>query len=220
LGFFEPLRLASSRIHVLGPRVFGEDLSTVLQRAMEPAMIPFPLNTRPGMRSICNVQNHDVIVLTQRDLPPLVCRLGRGDRCVPPGAVRIEVHHSSRHPKGGSLSYGIAYQGKRFVFATDTEGYQEGDRQLVRFARGADLLVHDAEYTDDEYTGPPIHHQGWGHSTWKMAVRVGEQAEVKRLALTHHHARHDDAFMHDIERQVQDVFSRAFVVREGMTVSL
>jgi ribonuclease BN (tRNA processing enzyme) len=118
------------------------------------------------------------------------------------------------------MCYSVEYRGKRAVFATDTEGYEGGDRLLTRFSRGADLLVHDAEYTDVEYVGPPLARQGWGHSTWRMASEVGQRADVKRLALTHHHADHDDATMADIEREVQASFPSAFVAREGTTVKL
>ena len=87
-------------------------------------------------------------------------------------------------------------------------------------AQGADLLIHDAEYTDQEYAGPPLVRQGWGHSTWRMAVDVGQHAQVKRLALTHHHAQHSDAVMRAIEREAQVVFPQAFVAREGTTIVL
>jgi len=106
------------------------------------------------------------------------------------------------------------------VCATDTEGYPGDDGLLIEFARGADLLIHDAEYTDAEYAGPPISRQGWGHSTWRAAVAVGVKAGVRRLALTHHHARHDDETMRDIERQAQDLFAGSFAAREGMTITL
>jgi len=128
------------------------------------------------------------------------------------------VYHSSNHPKGGSLCYRIEYRGKRLVFATDTEGYQGGDTLLSQFVHGVDLLIHDAEYTEEEYSGPPIARQGWGHSTWRMAVELGRKAKVKRLALTHHNAEHGDAFMRNFEKEVQAACPNAFVAREGMTV--
>jgi ribonuclease BN (tRNA processing enzyme) len=130
------------------------------------------------------------------------------------------MYYSLNHPKGGSMCYRIAYGGKRLVFATDTEGYEGGDARLIAFARGVDLLIHDAEYTDQEYVGPPFSRQGWGHSTWKMAVEIARKAGVKRLALTHHHADHDDAFLRGVEREAQSLFPEAFVAREGMTVEL
>jgi ribonuclease BN (tRNA processing enzyme) len=118
------------------------------------------------------------------------------------------------------MIYSIRYQGKNLVFATDTEGYEGGDQRLVDLARDADLLIHDAEYTEREYSGPPLVRQGWGHSTWHAAVEVGQMASVKRLALTHHHAPHKDGKMRAIEREAQVVLPQAFVAREGMTLLL
>jgi phosphoribosyl 1,2-cyclic phosphodiesterase len=220
LPFFAPLRFSGSRFHVLGPRVFGQDLHQVLQRAILPSMCPASLDQLRGVRSIRNVHEDQVIVLTQPGARPVVQGLDLGEPSVPPGAVKIRLYHSCHHPRGGSLVYYIEFRGKRLVFATDTEGYEGGDQRLIRLARGADLLVHDAEYTDHEYAGPPLIRQGWGHSTWRMAVEVGQAAQVKRLALTHHHAQHNDASMRDIEAEAQAAFSKAFVAREGMTVLL
>jgi ribonuclease BN (tRNA processing enzyme) len=53
-----------------------------------------------------------------------------------------------------------------------------------------------------------------------MALTVADRAGVKRLALTHHNARHDDAFMRVLERQAQEEMPCCFVAREGMTVAL
>ena len=136
-----------------------------------------------------------------------------------PDAAKVWVYHSSSHPKGGSLCYMIEYHGKRIVFATDTEGYIGSDTLLGRFVEGVDVLIHDAEYTDREYVGPPSR-QGWGHSTWNMAVRVGQRACVKQLVLTHHNAKHDDAFLTELEQTVREHFPNAMVAREGMTLSL
>ena len=220
LSLFAPFSFGDSCFHVLGPRVFGLSLKEVLKRAMLPSMYREPLDQLRGMRSIRNVREKQAIVLLQPGTKPVVQDLDVGRPFVPPGAVHIDIYHSCHHPRGGSLIYSIEYDGKKLVFATDTEGYEGGDQRLIRLAQGADLLIHDAEYTDTEYTGPPLVHQGWGHSTWRMAIDVGQQAQVKRLALTHHHAQHDDAALRAIERDAQIVFPQAFVAREGTTIAL
>lgn len=217
--FFVPLRFKDSALHIMGPHVFGEDLVEVLRRAMTPPFFPVAQQTMPGVRCIQNVCGDQVILITEPGRLPQVFELGHE----PPAGVtdvRIVVYHSSNHPKGGSLCYLIEYAGKRLVLATDTEGYVGGDTLLSRFVQGVDLLIHDAEYTDREYTGPPARRQGWGHSTWKMAVAVARQSQVKKVALTHHHARHDDAFMREMEAQAQAEFPSSFMAREGMCIAL
>jgi ribonuclease BN (tRNA processing enzyme) len=90
----------------------------------------------------------------------------------------------------------------------------------VRFAKAADLLIHDAQYTWEEYTSGRIPRQGWGHSTWEMATEVAAAAQVKRLALTHHEPLHDDEFLKTMEQQAQESFPGCFLAREGLTVEL
>jgi phosphoribosyl 1,2-cyclic phosphodiesterase len=220
LAHFAPLCFGDSYFHVLGPQVFGLDLREMLTRATRPSIYPTPLDHLENMRSIRTVYERQAIVLLQPGIEPVVKDLDLGEPSVPSGAVRICLYHSSHHPRGGVLIYRIEYRGRKLVFATDTEGYEGGDQRLIRLARGADLLIHDAEYTDQEYGGPPLARQGWGHSTWRMAVDVGQQAGAKQLALTHHHAGHDDACLRAIEREAQAIFPSAFVVREGTIIEL
>jgi phosphoribosyl 1,2-cyclic phosphodiesterase len=58
-------------------------------------------------------------------------------------------------------------------------------------ARGADLLIHDCQYTDDEYEG----HLGWGHAPVADAVQFGLRSGARRMLLFHHDPLHDDAFL-------------------------
>jgi len=81
-------------------------------------------------------------------------------------------------------------------------------------------LIHDSEYTAEEYLNGSPPKQGWGHSTWEMAVEMAQAARVKKLALVHHNVHHDDAFMEDLERQAQACFPAAIVAREGLTLDV
>ena len=216
---FAPLYFEDSALYVLGPQVFGNDLEGVLKRASFPSIHPFTSGKLPSIRGVRNVYEHQVILLTQPGSPPVIRGLNEAVY-VPPWAVRIQIYHSESHPKGGALCYCIEHRGKRLVFATDTDGYVGGDSLLMQFVHGADLLIHDAEYTEQDYIGAPSPRQGWGHSTWRMAVAVGEKANVKRLALTHHNANHNDALLRNLEKDVQAVFPKAFLAREGMTITL
>ena len=75
----------------------------------------------------------------------------------------------------------------------------EGDRRHARFMADADLVIHDAQYTPDEYVAKKT----WGHSTYDYAVRIAAAAGVRRLALTHHDPSHNDDFVADIERKAR-----------------
>ena len=120
------------------------------------------------------------------------------------------------HP-GDAYSYRI--QGKEqkvVVVCTDIEHGDRVDERIVEFARGADLLIHEGQYTTEELP----RFRGWGHSSWQQAVEVAERAEVKQLIVTHHDPDHDDAFLQDVERQCQARLPNALLAREGMAVEL
>jgi ribonuclease BN (tRNA processing enzyme) len=161
-----------------------------------------------------------MIVFSEPDAPPQVCNVYREYEKRSQQTVRVRLMRSDAHPQGVFV-YRIEMDDRKLVVATDTEGYTGGDRRLIQFARGADLLIHDAEFTAEEYLDGNPARQGWGHSTWwEMAVEVAQAAGAKKLALTHHNAHHDDAFLEDMERQAQALFPAAIVAREGLTLNV
>lgn len=138
----------------------------------------------------------------------------------PEGYIEIYSYHSAAHPRGGSMCYRISNGLASAVLATDVEAYVGADQGLVRFAEGADLIIHDAHYTPEEYSNPAFSKQGWGHSTWAMAVEVARLARIRQVALFHHDPAHDDALMEEIEAAACAEFPGAFVAREGLTIDL
>jgi ribonuclease BN (tRNA processing enzyme) len=109
----------------------------------------------------------------------------------------IPTSHSS-----GSIGYKFMEDGKTFVFLTDNElGFSHpqsrGFDGYRRFAQGADILFHDAEYTEDEYQ----HRIGWGHSSVPHALELALKAQVGQLGLIHLSQDRSDREMDDM---VQD----------------
>jgi phosphoribosyl 1,2-cyclic phosphodiesterase len=96
------------------------------------------------------------------------------------------------HPNGG-VGYSIAEGDRRIVFLTDNElgSVLPGGRtraEYVRFAAGADVLLHDGELTAEEYHT----RRGWGHSTWEDALGLALDAGVRRFGIWHHNMQRDD----------------------------
>jgi len=119
------------------------------------------------------------------------------------------------HP-GGAYSFRIERKGRVLVVSTDIEHGEKIDPQLVEFARGADLLVHDAQYTTEELQK----RRGWGHSSFDQAMQFAEMAGAKQLALTHHDPDHDDEFLQRIEKLCQERFPNTVLAREGMEIEV
>jgi phosphoribosyl 1,2-cyclic phosphodiesterase len=127
--------------------------------------------------------------------------------------VRVSRHC---HP-GGAHGYRMEESdGKVLVYITDVEHEDGIDPNVVELARGADVLIHDAQYTPDELEVK----KGWGHSSWEQAIEVAEQAEVKRLVLTHHDPDHNDEFLLQVEGLCQERFSDSCLAREKMEIQI
>ena len=130
------------------------------------------------------------------------------------------------HPNGG---YGFKFveDGRSFVFLTDNEltyGHDGGLTvdEYISFCDGADLLFHDAQYTDEEYRLT----RGWGHTRFDTATDLAVRAQVKRFGLFHHDPDHtDDAmdgFVAGCSQRIAKSGARidCFGVQEGMEIDL
>jgi phosphoribosyl 1,2-cyclic phosphodiesterase len=115
---------------------------------------------------------------------------------------------------GGSYGFRLEDESVSLVVCTDIEHIDGIDKNIVEFAAGADLLIHDGQYTSEEYKK----FKGWGHSTWEQAVEVAIQAKVKKLIVTHHDPDHNDDFLDSIELQCKRLFPDSSFAREGMEV--
>jgi phosphoribosyl 1,2-cyclic phosphodiesterase len=102
------------------------------------------------------------------------------------GGIKI-TPFSLNHP-GGCFGLVLMENNSKFVFATDTEHYENRlDKKLIKHAKGANTLVYDAMFTPEEYEGiNEPSHRGWGHSTFVAAIDTAIAAEVEELVLFHH----------------------------------
>ncbi len=217
--FFKPAYSGRSVLYMFGPRTFYEDIEEALGRSMLEPAFPVALEELKSLKIISNVEESEAIILT-RDREPRLRNLYR-DQVVPPeDAVKITVLRSFAHPKEGVHIYRIEWQGKSLVYATDTESYVGGDTRLIRFAQGADLLIHDAQYTHKEYTEGGTPRQGWGHSTPQMAANIAQMAGVGQLVLFHHDPTHGDEVLAEMEANAREAFPSSLLAREGLTLVL
>ncbi|MEO8853040.1 MAG: MBL fold metallo-hydrolase [Ginsengibacter sp.] len=139
-----------------------------------------------------------------------------GDKEVIKGA-KVSSFPQFHKQTGGSYGFRLDDEGASLVICTDLEHVNGIDPGIVEFARNADLLIHDGQYTDEEYKNK---YTGWGHSTWKHAVEVAIQANVKRLIITHHDPDHNDEFLDGLEKECQKILPNSLFAKEGMEVSV
>jgi phosphoribosyl 1,2-cyclic phosphodiesterase len=143
------------------------------------------------------------------------------------------------------LGYRFEYRGKSIVTAYDTEPFRnlfpsdprdlqydeetarEGGRaarieneKMFRFMRGADVLIHDSQYTAGEYGAEKV---GWGHSTYEYAIAAAQKAGAKKLVLFHHDPLRTDKQLAAFETDFREMVTprtgmEIIMAREGLTI--
>jgi phosphoribosyl 1,2-cyclic phosphodiesterase len=175
LGFFGPLFQRRAEIHIWGPPSLNASLRERLTRYLSPPLFPVPL------RDLAS-QPHF------HDAPAEPVQLGT----VTMTAALII------HP-GPTVGYRLTAAGRTVAYLADHEpalgsrAFPEPRRWLsgASLADGADLLIHDAQYTAEEY-GQRV---GWGHSTPEQAIAFAVATGARQLVTFHHDPSHDDAML-------------------------
>jgi phosphoribosyl 1,2-cyclic phosphodiesterase len=126
----------------------------------------------------------------------------------------VELRHPNR-----AFGFRIEYGGKSLVYATDTENLPKPEKSLIELAYGADLIIHDAQYTSAEYYGlNGSSKRTWGHSTPRAAADLALIANVKKLALFHHDPYHNDAMIDQMLQVASAIFPDTIAASEGMLI--
>ncbi|MGH8706187.1 MAG: MBL fold metallo-hydrolase [Burkholderiales bacterium] len=133
-------------------------------------------------------------------------------------AAGIVLRTAALNHPDGATGYRLEHDGRAVCYITDTEHVPGApDRNVLGLMAGADLVIYDCMYTDEEYAKRYV---GWGHSTWQEAVRLCRAAGARRLAVFHHDPDHDDDMLDAIGREAEAALPGTVVAREGLTLTL
>ncbi len=220
LPFFQPAYFSETCLYVFGPQSLGTDLRESIAQIMTARYCPIRLEELNASKIIKNLADSDCLIFrnaanapehyqSRQEMPPLQ-----------PEDLLVTIMRSYAHPKDGVFVFKITHHGKRVVYATDTEGYYGGDSRLIDFAQGAEVLIHDAQYSKEEYTDALSPRQGFGHSTIDMACEVARQAGVGKLILFHHDPRHSDDEVDRLQQHARTLFAESYAAHEGMEIIL
>ncbi len=203
LGFFEPLYNPEREIHIWGPTSFGTTLNARLNRYLSPPLFPVSIRDLPA-----TLHFHELV----------------GDPFTI-GDIEIEADYIC-HP-GPTVGFRMSHQGRVVTYLPDHEpafGFEnfptDGEwTSGFDLAHQADLLIHDAQFSEEEYEK----RIGWGHSTFKHAIKFAQLTGVRELVLFHHDPAHSD-------QELERLFHRhcgdngidfgVSLAWEGMTVDL
>ncbi len=207
IPFFAPFFDPAHHWHIYAPRGFGPTVQETLAGQMQYSYFPLRLD-----QLAAQIYFHEL-----------------SEGVFEVEAVRIRtcfMNHTAL-----TLGFRVEADGATFVYASDHEPFAREiatghgpmtgrDLRHCRFIEGADLVIHDAQFTADEYSD----RAGWGHSTIEYAVAVASAAKARRLALTHHDPLRTDS---EIDELVAATRRRAagllqsleiFAAAEGQTI--
>ena len=201
LPFFPPLHFEGSRLDVHGPVEAGRSLEASFDTFMSPPFFPICIHDLPG-----EITFHDT---------------STGSFDVGPARVTVRaVPHV-----GTTFGYRIDWGGVSVAYVSDHQQPVDDPRRVaeavLELADGVDLLIHDAQFTPEEFA----ERSNWGHCTVDYALEVAHQAAVRELVLFHHDPSHCDGTMDGIlatavERAVGLDIGSVTAAMEGRTVQL
>ena len=188
--FFSPAFVPGNRLVIYGARDLDRSLRDVLAGQMHYTYFPVPLGDLRADIEFTELEEgkiriEDAVVRTHYLNHTAVCM-----------GYRLEADGASVAYITDHEPYGVVEDGLRRGFV------HGGDRRLIEFVRGVDLLIEDAQYTPEEYAA----RRGWGHGSMDYVTDLAIEAGVRRLALFHHEPTHPDD---DIDRMVASSRARA-----------
>lgn len=203
LGFFAPLFRPEVELHLWGPSSARSDLRTRLNRYLNPPLFPVRLPDLPS-----RIVLHD-LDRTAFEIPGLEVRADLVCHPDPTVGYRLTdgvgtlAYLPDHEPALGCGSFPCALE------------WLSGSE----LSRGVDLLIHDAQYTPDEYHS----RVGWGHSAIPHAAAFAERVEARQLVAFHHDPAHADEQLDrlwDMSAWRSPPACRVTPAREGDTISV
>lgn len=193
--FFVPAFIRNNRFVVIGQKKIGQKLENVLADQVVQPYLPF------GYKAL----EADLIVKEIHDSERMII----GDDTV------VEARELD-HP-GGCLGFRIENRDTVFAYCTDTtHPFDKLNENVLKLAKNADLLVHDAQYTPEQKALYPT----YGHSSWMDAAQAACAANVKALALFHHDPDTSDDALQISLAAARRIFPNTFLAQEGLDFTL
>jgi phosphoribosyl 1,2-cyclic phosphodiesterase len=201
LPFFAPMLDPTTHLTLYGPRQDdGRSVGEVLDAAIRPPVFPVTIDELPATAEFHDLGDDDLMVggfaVSARSVPHL----------------------------GPTLGYRVRWRDRVVVYISDHQQPLDGGFDVpdavLELAAGADVLIHDAQFTAAEFSCKAH----WGHCTPEFALRVAAESGVKQLVLFHHDPRRDDDALMDMALCVSQLGERVGVdvvaAAEGLTLTI
>lgn len=218
IPFFAPIHTASTRLNIFGNPTQNEHMQDEISQLLFNQTFPLDAGDIAADVVCYDIGEPNYIIL-KKDFTTLVVNVcDYHNMQVSEDDVVVSCYKTYAHPQYGSMVYKIEYRGKTVVYATDKESYIGGDVRLAKFARGCDLLIHDAQYTTEDYQSIYTPKQGFGHSTFAMAKDMLDQAQANKVVFFHYDPSYNDEKLAQLEREIGS--ERLIFAKEGLEIEL
>jgi ribonuclease BN (tRNA processing enzyme) len=214
--FFTPIFFPFVKMHILGMEISHKSAGMILKTKMTSAVYPIEYKDLKARRVHGILKDGQRFFISQNG-DPLTADAD------PLFEITVMRSFVPSHPKHGSMYYKIRDTEDNSAVACvwDVESHAGGDVRVINFARGADVLIHDTQYTEEEYEDTKTPVQGFGHSTFAMAIENAEKAGIKYLFPFHYNPRHSDTALDAVCKRYISCKSPEFIMsREGLSVTL
>ena len=203
LGFFKPLFDPSMEVHIWGPMSSTHTLQSRLKRYLSPPLFPLSIKELPCKLILHEIEN------SVFEIGPFIIQ------------SQYVIH------PGPTVGFRVSNKRAVFTYIPDHEpalgvkGIMNDPKWVsgIDIASGADLLLHDAQYTQEEYR----ERRGWGHSSMDDALHFAAMAGVKQLLLAHHDPANTDTRLDELFASLKQRHHYTFcyeLAAEGMAFKL
>jgi ribonuclease BN (tRNA processing enzyme) len=220
-NFFVPNFFPFCTIHILGMETLRKNVGGVLKGKMVPPTFPIEYKDLKSIRKHGVLNDGQQFYIGQDGAP--ISRYPPAKDADPLFEVQVMQAYAPSHPQQGALYYKIRDPEDNTTIACiwDVESHIGGDVRVITFAEQADLMIHDAQYTEEEYLSTKNPVQGFGHSTFSMAIENAVRAKTRYLIPFHYNPRHNDKLLDRISAQYRHIQSPIVLMsQEGLSLTL
>ncbi len=195
--FFRPAFDSEFEINLYSSLHDDIDIESALRGQMTAPYFPIQLKDMPACMNFINIKSDEDVQIDN-----------------------VVVKSVSLDHPNGSLGYKITCENKSVAYISDHEHTVESKQRMIDFLKDTNLVIFDAHYTPEEYSGSDGNggRKGWGHSTWKDAITLCREAKIDQLALTHHGR--EDLGVDRIELDAQNEFRNTIAAYEGLEIDV
>lgn len=220
-AFFTPNFLKIVTMYIMGMKSVKQHVGRVLKKKMDPSVFPIEYKDLKSKRKHRVLKDSYTFFIDQ-------CGTPVAETEEPLFEIQAMQSFTPSHPQHGAMYYRITNpdDGSSIACVWDIESHQGGDVRVINFFQNATVMIHDTQYTAEEYASRSNSVQGFGHSSYDMAFENAAGAGAKYLCSFHYNPRHTDTTLDAIAKQYEDqkaggLTAPEFIMsREGLALDI